>query len=266
MQTIEVVAHDPLTLTPSPTTEARPTLRQLKDGILKRRRQRIRRTTYAYVAEKIIEDTAPENPYRVPLVLDWWHRVVDPLEAESFDAERLPYFRERLEEHRKAPAHNAAIRQGLLKAEPMRRVSARKVGYWRLQIARLTDRRLNFAAATQAVLANDQAFEQLLLGLIALPRLRPSAGSWVDRAARWAAHDRRADAIFQRAMEDPGCVAHDLQPRRVAERIGQLRNPFDRIWLYGEDYVSTKAAEGLTRKLHDKYSNYFSGLRQPPLR
>jgi len=171
-------------------------LNALKANILQRRRQRIRLSTYSYVSETILEETRLDHPFRDRMVLDWWHRIVDPLEAESFDVERLRYFRERLIEHRRAPTINAAIRQNKVAGTILRRLQPEKQTYVRLQIRRLSDRRLNYAAAERAVNESDQAFEALFIGLIALPKLKPGPNSFLDKVACKATSDERSMAVL----------------------------------------------------------------------
>jgi hypothetical protein len=224
--------HDTLPDDPSSSSAGardRRYLNGLKADILRKRRHRIRKTTYAYVARLMIEDTAPGNPHRSRMVLDWWHRVVDPLEAEKFDVERLRYFRERFLEHQQAPSRNAAIRKGKLAGKQLRRVPVEKASYYRLQISRLSDRTLNYAAAEKAVRENDAAFRQLLIGLVELPKLSPGANSWLGDAAWWGTSDRRAKAILSELKADPSAILPEMDTRHVARRIDQLTNRFDLI-------------------------------------
>ncbi|KQU64842.1 hypothetical protein ASC75_12565 [Aminobacter sp. DSM 101952] len=232
-------------------------LGEMKAVILKRRRQRVRRSTYAYVAALMLEDTAFAHPYRDRMIIDWWARVIDPLDAESFDEGpkgRLKYFRDRLKEHGKAPAVNAAIRQGLHAGKPLRRMSTQKMGYLKHQVRRLADRRLNYVATDAVLSANDDIFEQMTIGLIALPALRPGRdGGLLDRAARRASDDPRFLPLTARINEAPNTLLPGHDEREIERRIEQLSNPYDSVWLFEESYLSLKKRQGLMRKLEEEY-------------
>ncbi|RAZ78254.1 hypothetical protein [Mesorhizobium atlanticum] len=232
-------------------------LEEIKNAILKKRRQRVRQSTYTYVANLMLADTALDHPYRDRMILDWWARVIDPLEAESFDRGprgRLKYFRDRLREHRKAPAVNAALRQGSQSGRPLRRMNAQKLGYVMHQIRRLADRRLNYAAAEAVFLQNGDLFDQMTIGLIALPTFRPGReGGLLDRAARKAFNDPRVQPLMSKIREAPQTWLPGHDERAFEQRIEQLSNPYDPIWLFDETYLSVKKRQGLIRKLEDEY-------------
>ncbi len=232
----------------------------LKADILKRRRQRIRHTTYDTVAGLIIQDTAPEAPFRNRMVIDWWHRVVDPLEAERFDEERLRYFRDRLKEHERSLAVNSAIRQGRAKGKTLRRLPPPKLALYKHQVRRLAPGSVNYAAVEQAVAGNDKAFEQLVYGLVMLPRLSTSRFGFMERVVTRVVADSRSDALFVKAAETGASAFPGMTARRIAERIGQIRNPFDPVWL--QAYSEETLIDHLTKKQfmsaqHSRYSSYF---------
>lgn len=232
-------------------------LAEIKRAILDRRRQRVRKSTYAYVATLMREDTALDHPYRDRMIIDWWARVTDPLEAESFDQGpkgRLKYFRDRLKEHGKAPAVNAAIRQGLRAGKPLRRMSTQKLGYVKHQVRRLADRGLNYVVADAVLSANDDIFEQMTIGLIALPALRPGRdGGPLDRAARRASNDPRFLPLMSRVRAASHFLLPGREEREIERRIEQLSDPYNSIWLSEQTYVSEKKRLGLTRKLEEEY-------------
>lgn len=233
----------------------RMSLSEIKAAILKKRRQRIRRHTYAYVADAIIADATTDQPFRHRLIFDWWNRVVDPLEAEKFDVERLRYFRSRLKEHRNSAAHNAAVRQGKGSEATLRRLNTTKLAYIQHQVQRLSDRSLNYAAAERAVAENDQAFERLAEGLVALPELRTRPFGRLERIALRCTCDPRFPALAERLRSDPTGTLPDVTPKWIEQRLAKLTDEFDPIWLFGDDYIETKRREGLIRKLEEEYMN-----------
>lgn len=232
-------------------------LAEIKRTILDKRRQRVRKSTYEYVATLMREDTAFDHPYRDRMIIDWWARVTDPLEAESFDQGpkgRLKYFRDRLKEHGKAPAVNAAIRQGLHAGKPLRRLSAQKLVYVKHQVRRLADRSLNYVAADAVLAANDDIFEQMTIGLIALPKLRPGRdGGLLDQAVRRASKDPRFLPLMSRIRATPQRLLPGCEERKIERRIEQLTDPYDPIWLSERTYVSENKRLGLIRKLEAEY-------------
>lgn len=232
-------------------------LAEIKRAILDRRRQRVRKSTCAYVATLMREDTALDHPYRDRMIIDWWARVTDPLEAESFDQGpkgRLKYFRDRLKEHGKAPAVNAAIRQGLHAGKPLRRMSTQKLGYVKHQVRRLADRRQNYVVADAVLSENDDVFGQMAVGLIVLPELRPGRdGGLLDQAARKASSDPRFPSLMARIREAPNALLPGHGEREIESRIEQLSNPYDPVWLFEENYLSVKKRQGLIRKLEEEY-------------
>lgn len=229
----------------------------LKAGILKERRQRIRKTTYGYIAQLIINDTRIDHPFRDRMVLDWWHRVVDPLDSESFDKERLRYFRARLKEDHSALKWNAELRQGLATGKPLRRLNAEKRQYYRHQIARLSDRRLNYAAVEAAVDDNDTAFERLFIGLVALSKLTPGNGNWLGKVASKATRDQRALRLIDLLSDQDQALVPHMSNGEILKRIEQLKTPWDLIWYRPEeDYIATMREWGLIRKLEEEFTNY----------
>lgn len=230
-----------------------PKIDAAKAAILKGRRQRIRRTTYPYVASIMIEDATMKEEFRHRLVLDWWNRIVDPLEAEKFDEERLRYFRERLREHGASAAHNADVRQGRKKAKAKRRLSPLKLAYCQHQVNRLSDRGLNYAAAARAVEEHDAAYEALAAGLVGLPELRPSPYGRLEQAVRAATMDARFEALADKLKADTAALLPGWTESRLQERLAVFQDRFHQVWLHGDDYVSTMRREGLIRKLEAEY-------------
>ena len=232
-------------------------LGEMKRTILKKRRQRVRRSTYEYVAELMLADTTFNHPFRNRMIVDWWARVIDPLEAETFDRGpkgRLQYFRGRLREHAKAPAMNSAIRQGDLSARPLRRMSTEKLAYVKHQVRRLADRRLNYVVAEATLAGNSDLYQQMTIGLIALPTFRPGRdGGLLDVAARTASSNPRFLPLVSRIRETPHLLLPGHAEPDIERRIEQLSNPFDPIWLFERSYVSEKRREGLIRKLEEEY-------------
>ncbi|TGT56611.1 hypothetical protein EN813_042395 [Mesorhizobium sp. M00.F.Ca.ET.170.01.1.1] len=230
---------------------------EMKRAILKKRRQRVRRSTYGYVAELMLADTAFSHPFRDRMVIDWWARIIDPLEAESFDTGpkgRLKYFRDRLREHSKAPAMNAAMRQGAQSGKLLRRLNTQKLAYVRHQVRRLADRRLNYVVAEPALAANSDLYEQLTIGLIALPTFRPGRdGGLLDMASRRASGDRRFLPLVSRIRETPHLLLPGYAERDIEGRIEQLSNPYDPIWLFERSLLSENRRLGLIRKLEEEY-------------
>ncbi|RUT87469.1 MULTISPECIES: hypothetical protein [unclassified Mesorhizobium] len=230
---------------------------EMKRAILKKRRQRVRRSTYGYVAELMLADTAFSHPFRNRMIIDWWARVIDPLEAETFDRGpkgRLKYFRDRLREHLKAPSINAAARQGDVSARQLRRLGAEKLAYVQQQVRRLSDRRLNYVAAEAAFDANDDLYVQMTVGLIALPTFRPGReGGLLDGSARRASNDPRFLPLVSRIRETPDIILPGYAEQDIARRIEQLSNPYDPVWLFERTYVSERKREGLIRKLEEEY-------------
>lgn len=231
-----------------------PEVEKAKAAILKKRRQRIRETTYRYVADAIIEDTAPDQPFRDKMVVSWWARVLDPLEAETYDAQRLRYFRERLHEHAAATKHNADIRQGKASGEQLRRLSAAKFSYVRRQVKRIADPKVNYAAAKRAVQEHDQAYERLVIGLIMLPRIAPrSPDSFLFDAAVAATSDHRFDVLRERLRKDREVVLPGMSRADLERRIELLSDPGDVTWYPETDFQAEQARAGLIRKLEDIY-------------
>lgn len=237
-----------------------PKIDAAKAAILKKRRQRIRRTTYPYVASIMIEDATMQQEFRHRLVLDWWNRIIDPLDAESFDQERLRYFRKRLREHDASAAHNAEVRQGTRQAKTKRRLSPMKLEYCRHQVKRLSDRGLNYAAAARAVAEHDAAYEALTTGLVGLPVLRPSPHGRLEQAVRAATSDGRFQRLAEKISADTGNQLPGWTASRLQDRLEMFADRFHPVWLYGDDYVSTKRREGLIRKLEDEYSLLINDL------
>lgn len=231
-----------------------PKIDAAKAAILKERRQRIRRTTYPYVASMMIEDATMKSEFRHRLVLDWWNRIVDPLDAEKFDEERLRYFRQRLREHSASAAHNAEVRQDRKQAKVKRRLSPLKLAYCQHQLKRLSDRRLNYAAATRAVEEHDPAYEALATGLVGLPELRPTPYGRLEQAVRAATSDARFQGVADKLKADTAAMLPGWTESRLQERLAVFQDRFHEVWLHGDDYVSTKRREGLIRKLEDEYN------------
>lgn len=72
--------------------------------------------------------------------------------------------------------------------------------------------------------------------------------------------DDRSDAIFLKASEQGEVLFPGIPPRRIAQRIGQLRNPYDPVWLqaYSEKTLIEGAVEQkIMSEQHLRYSNYF---------
>ncbi len=237
-----------------------PKIDAAKAAILKERRQRIRRATYPYVASIMIEDATMKAEFRHRLVLDWWNRIVDPLDAETYDAERLRYFRERLREHNASAAHNAEVRQGRSQAKAKRRLSPAALAYFQHQVKRLSDRGLNYAAAARAVKEHDAAYEALTTGLIGLPELRPSPYGRLEQAVRAATTDARFQSLADKLEADTAAMLPGWAESRLQDRLAVFQDRFHRVWLHGDDYVSTKRREGLIRKLEDEYAIYINLL------
>lgn len=232
-----------------------PKLDAAKAAILKERRQRIRRTTYSYVASIMIEDATMEAEFRHRLVLDWWNRIVDPLDAETYDVERLRYFRERLREHDASAAHNAEVRQGRSQAKAKRRLSPETLAYFQHQVKRLSDRGLNYAAAARAVEEHDAAYEVLTTGLIGLPEIRPSHHGRLERVVQAATRDGRFQALADKLKADTVAMLPGWTEKRLLDRLAVLEDRFHQVWLHGDDYLSVKRREGLIRKLEEEYCN-----------
>lgn len=233
-----------------------PEIAKAKAEILKKRRQRIRRETYAYVAQAIVEDTAQDVPFRDRLVIDWWARVVDPLEAERYDQERLRYFRERLREHYAAPSANAAIRQGQSTGNQLRRLLPEKLAYVQHQVRRMADRKINYAAAKRAIEENDSAYEQLTIGLFLLPAIRPGSNdSLLGDAARAATGDPRFGSLMDRLRKDREILLPGLTQTALDRRVQLLSNPFDEGWYVSpsSSYVEERGRQKLIRKIEDYY-------------
>lgn len=235
-------------------------LSELENIILKPRRQRIRRSTYTRVAEAMIEDATLDQPFRHRLVLDWWSRVVNPLQAQKYDAERLRYFRLAVKNHRNSPAHNAALRQGAKKGKPLRRLKPARLAYMQYQIRRMSDRGLNYAAAARAVAESDHAYERLALGLVALPQLSPSREGWLSNIVSTAVRDKRWEALVAKLRSDYATTLPGTVPEIIEWRLNLLTNPSAAIWPRINDYVGAMRQQGLIRKMREEYLNEISGL------
>jgi hypothetical protein len=235
-------------------------LSELENIILKPRRQRIRRSTYTRVAEAMIEDATLDQPFRHRLVLDWWSRVVNPLQAQKYDAERLRYFRLAVKNHRNSLAHNSALRQGAKKGKPLRRLKPERLAYMQYQIRRMSDRGLNYAAAARAVAECDQAYERLALGLVTLPVLDPSREGWLRKIVSTAVSDKRWAALEEKLRSDSSAVLPGRLPEFIEFRLKMLTEPGAMIWPQINDYVSAMKQQGLIRKIREEYLNEISGL------
>ncbi|MES0058805.1 hypothetical protein [Mesorhizobium sp. M0041] len=236
----------------------RMSLPAIKASILKSRRQRIRRVTYDYVASVMVEDIAFEHPFRDRMVIDWWSRVVDPLEAESFDRERLSYFRERLAEHKLAAVHNAALRRGDGNGNELRRLTPKKLAYMKHQVRRLADRRLNYAAALEAYRMHDRVYEGLVLGLVALKELKVGPKGFMLNVAWTAQADPRFRTLIERVRATPEALVPGRTVKWIEQRIGRLTSLEDAFWYPKRDHLFELKQAGLIRKLEDKYLSKIS--------
>ncbi|CTQ55399.1 hypothetical protein LP7551_03942 [Roseibium album] len=231
-----------------------PEIEQAKAKILKTRRQRIRKTTYPYVAGKIIEDTKIDNPFRDKMVVDWWARVVDPLEAENYNRKRLQYFRDQLKEHRNALRINAAIRQGVQEGKRQRRLKSDRLAYVELQIKRLSDPKLNYAASQRALEISDNAYEQLTIGLFALPHLAPKrADSFLIPASVVATRDERFPGLYEKVQLKRSSFLPGVGEASFERRTAMLTDPNHEDWYVPNDDWADYLKDGFIRKLEDKY-------------
>lgn len=232
----------------------------IKDKILKERRRRIRKTTYDYVARVIEEDTRFDHPHRDRMVIDWWHRIVDPLEAEGYDKRRLAYFRERLLEHRAAPHWNSTLRQGEQSGKPKRRLTPKKFAYVTHQIRRLADRKLNYAAAETALSKSDIGYRQLVIGLLALPYFQHSPKRLLERASSRAASDNRFKALVADVQTEPEHYVPGRPAWSILNRIDIISDSFHRFWfdLPTMDYLTEFKYRGLIKKIEDEYLSKIS--------
>ena len=231
-----------------------PEVERAKAAILKKRRQRIRKGTYGYVADAIIEDTAAEQPFRDRMVVSWWGRVVDPLEAERYDKERLRYFRERLREHRAALQHNVEVREGRRLDKPLRRLAPVKLAYMQQQVRRITDPKVNYAAAKRAVAENDRAYDQLVMGLFMLPRIRPHSSEGFLSAAAWAAtRDPRFADLVVRLRQDREALLPGVTEEAFDRRVQVLSDPGDIAWYVPGDFKTGIGRQHIIRVMEDNY-------------
>lgn len=231
-----------------------PEVERAKAAILKKRRQRIRKGTYGYVADAIIEDTAAEQPFRDRMVVSWWGRVVDPLEAERYDKERLRYFRERLREHRAALQHNVEVREGRRSDKPLRRLAPAKLAYMQQQVRRIADPKINYAAAERAVAENHKAYEQLVLGLFMLPRIRPHSSEGFLSAAAWAAtRDPRFEDLLVRLRPDRETLLPGVTEEAFNRRLQVLIDPGDNAWYVPRDFKDELGRQHIMRTMEAYY-------------
>ncbi len=233
-------------------------LEHAKKLIIDKRKRRIRKDTYPYVEAVILQDTAPDSPFRDRLVIDWWARAIDPLEAESYDQERLRYFRERMKAHKAAPRMNAAIRQGAALGRELRRLTPDRHRYIRLQLARLSDRKLNYVAVSEVVDTSDRVFEQLTLGIIALEKFKITATGLLRRIGQRIEGDERFDPLATRLCEEPSRLLPDVPKKRVEDRVRLLKTPHDFQWHPYTDFYFEMGRAALIRKLEAEYINKIS--------
>ena len=236
------------------------TLNEIKEAILKKRRQRIRKTTYSYVAAALLEDIAPAHPFRDRMVIDWWSRVIDPLEAEDYDERRLTYFRKCLSDHRKSASHNARVRQGTQDGKELRRLNPLRLAYITHQVRRLSDRRLNYAAVKDVYDNHNGVFRALAIGLLDMDKLKPGPKGFVYNIINHAKRDARFQPLLNEVREEPGSHLPNRSKGWVNDRLEIVDQPLDLLPPLEDTYWEEQRQDGLIRAMEEKYIRKLNNL------
>lgn len=208
----------------------------------------------------MLEDTAHDHPFRERMVIDWWSRVVDPLEAEEYDEMRLRYFRKRLAEHKRSASHNARVRQGEHGGKELRRLTPLRLAYVSHQVRRLGDRKLNYAAVDHVYGNNDAVFRRLAIGLLDMEKLHPGPKGFIFNVVRRMIQDARFQPLREQVIADVGRHLPRRTENWVQERLALIDQPFDLLPPQEDTYLEQERRAGLIRKLEEKYLNKLNKL------